>query len=381
MSLSEVSVGDIAKMKYGKMPPKDILSDEGFPVYSGYRVTGYAKECLYADPMLVVVARGVGGTGDVKISPPNSWITNLSIVLTLSEQVDQRYLFYKLGREALKDKLNTGAAQAQITIENLSPYKLKIHPLDQQKRIASILSGYDDLIENNRRRIALLEEAARQLYKEWFVHFRFPGHEHVPVVDGVPEGWAVSTMEEMAETVGGGTPSTKKPEYWADADITWFSPTDLTNNDSLVLLDSAKKINERGLAGSSAKMLPPETILMSSRASVGFFGLFDGEACTNQGFISLVPKASNTRMYLLFNLIHRREEIIGLASGATYKEINKSTFRAMSIRVPPEALLREFEELAYQNIRQVRLLMKSNANLKRARDLLLPKLMSGEIVV
>lgn len=304
-------------------------------------------------------------------------------------RLDTRHCVPKFYYYWFKSHAGRGSIKAIVSGTNIKGIRgtelkkilIPVPTIYEQEAIVDTLWNYDNLIENNRRRIALLEEAARQLYKEWFVRFRYPGHEHIPIVDSVPEGWAVTTIQEMAETIGGGTPSTKKPEYWDEGNITWFSPTDLTSNDSLVLLDSARKINGRGFARSSAKMLPPEAILMSSRASVGFFGLFDGEACTNQGFISLIPKMDNTRMYLLFNLIDRRDEIIGLATGTTYKEINKSTFRAMPIKLPSAAILSEFEELAYDQIKQVRLLMKSNHNLQRARDLLLPKLMNGEIAV
>lgn len=118
---------------------------------------------------------------------------------------------------------------------------------------------------------------------------------------------------------------------------------------------------------------------MSSRASIGYFGLFEGECCTNQGFISIIPKHLETRMYLLHNLMSRKDEIIGLAGGTTYKEINKTTFRGMDIRVPPNHLLEEFEALAYDTVKQVRVLKKQIHALERARDLLLPKLMNGEI--
>ena len=190
MTWRSVKLGEIAAMKYGKLPPKKTSDDEGFPIFTGYRIAGFCAEYLYDEPEVIVVARGVGGTGDVRMSPEKSWITNLSIVLRVdTERIDKRFLLYRLGQEPLKDKLNTGAAQAQITIENLQAYTITIPRIITQKRIASILSAYDDLIENNRRRMALLEEAARQLYREWFVRLRFPGHEHTRITNGVPEGW------------------------------------------------------------------------------------------------------------------------------------------------------------------------------------------------
>ena len=251
----------------------------------------------------------------------------------------------------------------------------------EQDRIASILSAYDDLIENNRRRIRLLEESTRLLYREWFVHLRFPGHEDVKIIDGVPEGWEKKKIAEVTDTYGGGTPSTKVSEYWIGGNITWFIPKDLTNNDCLVLLDSEKKITGEGLKKSSAKMLPPETILMTSRASIGYFGLYDGAACTNQGFISSVPRKDFLKLYLLHNLMGRKEEILSRAGGATYKEINKTTFRNMSLVIPPDHLLKQFDSFAYDVVKQARILKKQEAALKQARDLLLPRLMNGEIEV
>ena len=161
--------------------------------------------------------------------------------------------------------------------------KVKIPPVAIQRKIADILSAYDDLIENNQRRIALLEEAARLLYREWFVHFRFPGHEHVKIIDRLPEGWKPRTFGAVCQAVGGGTPSTSKPEYWSDGDIPWYTPTDITRNSCLALLDSGKNITESGLRSSSAKMLPNGTVLMTSRASVGFFRDYRGAVVHKSG--------------------------------------------------------------------------------------------------
>jgi type I restriction enzyme S subunit len=273
-----------------------------------------------------------------------------------------------------------GAAQPNANAKVLSAFRLPVPPLRTQQHIASILSSYDDLIENNRRRIQLLEQAARLLYKEWFVHLRFPGHEHVKIKNGVPEGWEKKKIADVCETIGGGTPSTKVPDYW-DGDITWVVPSDVTKNDCLVLLDSERKITERGLKQSSAKLVPPNTILMTSRASVGFFALMDREVCTNQGFISIIPNNDGHRFYLLFNLMNRVDEIRSNAKGTTYPEISKSRFRAMDIVLPRTTLIEEFGGIVNGLIEQVRCLKKQVVQLTQARDLLLPRLMNGEIAV
>lgn len=252
---------------------------------------------------------------------------------------------------------------------------------DIQKKIANILKSYDDLIENNQKQIKLLEEAAQRLYKEWFVDLRFPGHEDVTIIDGVPEGWTEKNMVDVCDSIGGGTPSTKIEGYYRNGNIKWVTPTDITRNNSLILLDTDKKITEDGLNNSSAKMLPPYTILMTSRASVGYFGLCEHEVCTNQGFISCIPYQENIRFYLLYNLMNRVDEIRTKASGSTFLEISKKTFRELKITVPSEYVLNEFTKQVYPMIQQMEALVKTIEILREARDRLLPKLMSGEIEV
>jgi type I restriction enzyme S subunit len=297
--------------------------------------------------------------------------------------LDGRYLLYAIQTPLMQGRLSARASGTTVIgIKNseLRKVELPVPPLHIQQRIAFILSAYDDLIENNRRRIQLLEQAARLLYNEWFVHLRFPGHEHVAISDGVPEEWEKKKIAEVCETVGGGTPSTKVSEYW-EGDITWVVPSDITKNDCLALLDSERKITEKGLRESSAKIVPAETILMTSRASVGFFALMDFEVCTNQGFINIIPHEDELRMYLLFNLMSRVTEIRSNAKGTTYPEISKGRFRGMDIVVPSKSLVSEFAQVSTDIIQQVRYLKRTTFQLTKARDLLLPRLMNGEVAV
>jgi type I restriction enzyme S subunit len=310
------------------------------------------------------------GTGCIKIEPPEHRLRSkfLSYYLSLPQCTGW------LERNAV------GTTMLNLNTRILGGLKIPNFSIELQDSIIGILSSYDNLIENNRRRIQLLEQAARLLYKEWFVHFRFPGHEHVKIKDGVPEGWERKKIADVCDTIGGGTPSTKISDYW-NGDVTWVVPSDVTSNGSLVLLDSERKITKRGLRESSAKLVPPESILMTSRASVGYFALMDTEACTNQGFINIIPKDSETRMYLLFNLMSRVNEIQNNAKGTTYPEISKGRFRSMDMIMPRMPLIKEFGRMAYDIIQQVRCLKRTNKNLESARDLLLPRLMNGEIAV
>jgi type I restriction enzyme S subunit len=229
--------------------------------------------------------------------------------------------------------------------------------------------------------MALLEETARQLYREWFVRLRFPGHEHTRITNGVPEGWERRRIGDIAECVGGGTPSTTVSAYWEDGDVMWVTPTDVTRNKHLVLLDSEKKITEGGLQNSSARLVPSHAVLMTSRASVGFFAVAGREVCTNQGFISVVPHESSLSPFLLFHLSERVEEIRAMGSGSTYPEVSRGKFREFEVLLPRATLASAFDEQATQLLKQIRILKQQGQKLRTARDLLLPRLMSGEITV
>ena len=297
--------------------------------------------------------------------------------------MSNQFLYYNLfnrGRAGRFAPLFTGATIKHLPRQQLAKVEVDVPPMAVQERITDILSAYDDLIENNRLRIVLLEQVARELYREWFVRLRFPGHESTPIVDGMPEEWERKKLADVCLTAGGGTPSTKRAEYW-DGDITWVVPTDVTNNDCLMLLDSARKITEKGVRESSTKMVPAGTILMTSRASVGFFAIMDREVCTNQGFINILPHDEGISLYLLYNLINRVSEIRSNAQGTTYPEISKGRFREMDVVIPKRAVAADFSCRASEILNQVRCLKRSTSALTQARDILLPRLMSGTVAV
>lgn len=309
---------------------------------------------------------------------------NIAILRPDPTKVIPDYLFYIMKTYNFykqADSVAIGAAQRVITLTALRNMTVELPSMDVQKKIATILSRYDSLIDNYQKQIKLLEEAAQRLYKEWFVNLRFPGHENTKIVDGVPEGWEKKKISDICDTIGGGTPSTKEASYYEGGTIKWVTPTDITKNKGLCLLDTDKKITEEGLKHSSAKMLPAGTILMTSRASVGYFGIADFEVCTNQGFISCVPLLEHYQMYLLQNLMNRVEEIRIKAGGSTYLEISKSVFRNLDIICPSDKILQKFQAKTNAYYIQEKILSTQLRLLTESRDRLLPKLLSGEIEV
>ena len=302
-------------------------------------------------------------------------------IICNKEIINPLFLYYYIKGNLDYIKLfGTGATFPEISGAAMRKIKVQIPTLPTQQKIAAILSTYDRLIENNTRRIRLLEQMAENLYKEWFVRFRFPEHEKVEMVNGLPKGWKIKKVSNVCETMGGGTPTTTNPAYWG-GDIKWVTPSDITSKNSLALLKVKGRITEEGLKKSSAKLLPPYTILMTSRASIGFFGICPDSVCTNQGFISIIPNKETFRMYLLYTFKSRKEEIISNANGSTFLEISKGRFRKMKVLVPPEDILDSFEKKTLLMFKVVLHLEYQNQLLTHQRDLLLPRLMSGKLEV
>lgn len=286
-----------------------------------------------------------------------------------TEELDPFFIYYSIRESNFQTQIanaRSGSAQPQLPIGTLKKLTLSKPPLPTQRKIASILSAYDDLIENNLKRIKLLEEQAFLKYKG--------------IVSS--ENMEEFTIDEVCQTLGGGTPATGNRQFWDEGEILWFSPTDLTKHNSIVLLDSDKKITELGLQKSSAKLVPPKTILMTSRASIGYFGLINKQASTNQGFINMIPFNRHHTAYMLFDLKNRKEEIIGNANGSTFLEISKGKFRQMKMKIPKnEKVLIDFEREFEILFNLIENLLKQNTKLREARDILLPRLMNGQIAV
>lgn len=277
---------------------------------------------------------------------------------------------------------HTGVARYQFTtFADNEP--LYLPNITIQRRIASILSTYDDLIENNTRRIAILEEMARRIYEEWFVKFKFPGHEKVKMVDSelgkIPEGWKVRRLEELYKTASGGTPSRKQPEYFGGS-INWVKTQELQDG---FIFSSEEKITEKGLSNSSAKLFPKGTVLVAMYgATIGQLAILGDTAATNQACCAIIPSISEFgTAYVFLTLKIRRSELIDLRAGAAQQNINQIVIKNFKMLQPPKGIICIFNSYIEPLLDLIAISQLKNINLRTTRDFLLPKLISGEIDV
>ncbi|WP_114086584.1 restriction endonuclease subunit S [Thalassospira profundimaris] len=371
-----VTPSDVA-LGVRKAPTERFISDEG---------ADFLRRIILPPdtPSFVCIGATIG-----KVCLTDAWsFTNqqMNSIVVDVEQYDPRFVYYLLVTQANRIKsLAGGAATPIINKSAFSDVEVDVPLLPNQHRIASILSAYDDLIENNTRRIAILEEMARRLYEEWFVHFRFPGHEDATFIDteqgSIPGRWEIKLVADTFEIIGGGTPSKKEPEYWEGGTINWYAPTDLTRDKTAFMDKSGIQITDLGLKKSSAKLFPPMSVMMTSRATIGAIAINTTEAATNQGFITCLPN-ENFPLYLLYQWLRANvETFINLGTGATFKEITKGTFKTIPVIVPPHDIAKKYQETVEPMMKMSLNLQRKNDNLRAQRDLLLPKLISGEITV
>lgn len=278
-----------------------------------------------------------------------------------------------------------GAAQPNASAKVLGAYPMRLPDRATQAIIGAVFDVVADLIDNNRRRVEVLEEMARAIYREWFVNFRYPGHEDVPLTDSalgpIPAGWSASTCGSELSFIGGGTPAKANPEYWEAGTVPWYTPTDLTKTGWRYAAEPERRITEQGLARSSARLFPAGSVLMTSRATLGVLSVATVEATTNQGFIVVLPDERWSAGFMYEWLDSQRDALAALGTGATFKEITKGAFKNFPFAVPEQAVLDAYRSTTNPIELQISVLERQTRSLAALRGSLLPKLVTGQIDV
>lgn len=296
----------------------------------------------------------------VFLRPPIKYSDYLEILLR--SQYGQKLLL-SISTGSAQEVLNTGAiAELEVPIPN-----------DEMILYTSkTINGFDNKISLLETQNKTLEAIAQTIFKEWFGKYQMG--------DELPEGWRVGTLGDVTKSFGGTTPSTKNPDFW-DGNIHWSSPKDLSLSKSMFLLNTVKKITEEGLKKISSGLLPKRTLLLSSRAPVGYLSFTNIELAINQGYIALMPNQYFSNNYMYLWLDKNMKRVINAANGSTFLEISKTAFRNIECVIPKEKVLKEFDDCINPIFEKILYNLLEIKTLTKTRDTLLPKLMSGAIRV
>lgn len=360
---SQLHNSDYSKEGTPIIMPKDIVG--GAIVHSGLlkvseeHVKRLSRHQVYEGNLMV--AR----KGDVRkcayiTANENGWMTGsdcLKVVLDESKCYP-KFIYYQLRSEHIGrwlEKVSIGATMPSLNTGLLSGIEMVLPPIEIQKQIAGILSAYDDLIENNQKQIKLLEEAAQRLYKEWFVDLRFPGHENTKIVDGVPEGWSRGLLKELI-SVNYGKDHKKAPD---DGNIPVYGSGGLM-----------RKCNKSLFSG--------EAVLIPRKGSLNNIMYVDETFWTVDTMFYATMKQPHTAIFVYFFV--KSFDMYSMNIGAAVPSMTTKILDAMNVLIPKDEILGKFDKQAKVCFDKIKTLQRQNEQLRKARDLLLPKLMSGEAV-
>lgn len=401
--IDEISMGP-----FGSDVKKEFYVNKGIPILNGSNLQGFKlqensfgylteekadslNKCNAHRGDIIVTHRGT--LGQIVYVPSDSKYDRYVISQSQfrfrckPDLVDVQYLVYYFHTREGQYKILANASQVGVPAlaRATSTFRLidiKLPSLADQHRIASILSSLDRKIELNNKINADLEEMAQAIFKNWFVDFEpFKDGKFVDSELGmIPEGWKVGRLDEIADVVGGSTPSKAKPEYYTQKGIAWLTPKDLSNHPAVYTSRGEIDITEEGYNSTSTKLMPKGTILFTSRAPIGYISIAQNDICTNQGFKSLVPKKAGTCFLYCF-LKYVTPEIENKSTGSTFKEASGALMKSLQVIMPDQKVFEEFEEIVSPLFARIESLEKENSRLSLLRDTLLPRLMSGELEV
>lgn len=332
---------------------------------------------------IVMACAGQGKTrGQTSYLLDDMYINQSVIALETKTSVLPLYLFYDLSSryEELRGGSDASSTRGSITTTALKNLPFKYPDLSTQQSIVDILFGYDSLIEANNRRIELLEQAAQELYREWFVRFRFPGYEDVKFENSLPEGWERNKIQKYYNTCSGGTPSRSKPEYFENGVYPWVKTGEIKD---CVIIDTEEYITQEAVNNSSAKVLPAKSVAMAMYGvNIGLLAYFDSEMTCNQACCVFSDKRDfSSKHYLYYYLKSIREYLLLISFGAAQQNLSQDLIKKIKITMPSDDVVQAFEKQVDDIYGNIRMLLLRNKNLAEQRDMLLPRLMSGKLEV
>ena len=393
MTYKKIKLGEISKVSSSKRIFAKQYVKSGVPFYRQKEIINkknkeelkdrlYINEELYTD---IKKKYGVPKKGDILITAVGATLGipyvvedevfyfkdgNLIWLSNFSEIVDSKYLYYwitsDIGQKSMWARV-IGSAQPALTIDTIKQFEISIPSYETQCKVSSILSTYDDLIENNQKQIKLLEEAAQRIYKEWFVEFRFPGSENIKFIDGIPEDWVNDRVDSFFKVTIGKTPPRVEKQWFTKGmnGIPWISISDM-GNEGVFVLNTSEKLTSEAVIKHNVKVVPGGTILVSFKLTVGRVAIATTDMCTNEAIAHFYINNPILREYSYFYLKNFAYDTLGNTSSIS-KAVNSKIIKAMSFIMPSEEVLKAFSLRVNPILREIKIKQNQCSMLIEAR--------------
>lgn len=336
----------------------------------------------------VFTTRGTVGNaayyGD-KVPFENIRINSGMVILRPKDEaiVDNEFIYYLVTSPLAKKTIElycSGSAQPQLPIKDFVKIKYDLPSIAKQRQIVSVLNSFDNLIEVNNKRIKVLEQMAENLYKEWFVRFRFPGHESIPFENGLPQGWKQDTASSVFNITIGKTPPRKEFEWFTENDpnaVNWVSVSDMKN---AYVFTTDEQLTRTAIDRFNMIVVPKNTVLLSFKLTVGRVSIAQTPCATNEAIAHFGGMSETYREFLYYQLKNYDYSKLGNTSSIG-NAVNSKVIKNMKLLYPEEIVLRRFHETSKPLVDEIISICSQNQILICQRDLLLPRLMSGKLEV
>jgi type I restriction enzyme, S subunit len=367
-------LGEVLTFQRGFDITKSEQQEGKIPIVSSSGIKSFHNKAKRKGPGVIIGRKGTLGT--VHYVSEDYWPHDTSLWIKDFKGNDPRFLYYF--QTLHLENFDTGSSNPTLNRNHIHKIDIIFPEHKIQRKIAATLTAYDDLIENNKRRIEKLEYLAKEIYTEWFVRFRFPSYENTKFEKGIPEGWNIVKIKDIYKTSSGGTPSRNDDRNF-NGSVIWIKTGELKSS---IVLDSDEKISDIGLQSSAAKVYPQKTIVMAMYCAMPDMSILGVEAATNQACCAFLPK----RKYLNFPfnyhfLKNSQVHMIAFAHGAAQQNLSQALIQGFNILLPDERTIDLFGKVTVPIYDQIETLMRANIKLERTRDLLLPRLISGKLSV
>ena len=385
-------VGDLLTLQRGFDITKRQQTEGIYPVVSSSGVTSHHNEFMAKGPGVVIGRKGT--LGSAFYLETDYWPHDTTLWVKDFKDSDPKFIYYFLKTLHL-ERLDSGSSNPTLN-------RNFVHELDAnkpaptvQKKIATVLSSLDAKIDCNKRINAELEAMAKTLYDYWFVQFDFPDANGKPYKSSggkmvynatlkreIPAGWDDGTLENLGRIVGGSTPTTENPDNFTLNGTPWITPYDLSGNQgNKFIARGVQDVSDEGIKSASLKKHPAGTVLLSSRAPIGYMAIARNELATNQGFKSFVPTSGYSTAFIYYTVKSSLKTITQYASGSTFKEISGAVLKTVKVCLPKSGVVEHFTIAVEPIFKRQDFLEQENQQLAQLRDWLLPLLMNGQVTV